>query len=160
MITESELFEYVSKSYPYEQKDISVIDNLGRQIILDDFFQLMQIREFPYTVKIETMEKYSETLYNYTKELAKIYKHNGPATCHVFWARKGDHSFPEHIDLDDVVIHCAQGVKHMTIEGKDVFLKAEEEVFIPQGTKHQAMNTSDSIMLSFGLEKFAIEKVT
>lgn len=160
MITESELFEYVSKSYPYEQKDISVIDNLGRQIILDDFFQLIQMREFPYTVKLESMEKYSETLYNYTKELAKIYNHNGPVTCHVFWARTSDCSFPEHIDLDDVIIHCAQGAKHMMIEGKDVFLKAEEEVLIPHGTKHQAMNTSDSIILSFGLERYSIEKAT
>lgn len=160
MINESELFKYVSKLYPYEQKDISVIDNLGRQIILDDFFQLMQMREFPYTVKIESMEKYSETLYNYTKELSKIYNHSGPVTCHIFWARKGDSSFPEHVDLDDVVIHCAQGIKHMSIEGKDVFLKEDEEVLIPYGTKHQAMNTSDSIMLSFGLERFSIEKAT
>jgi mannose-6-phosphate isomerase-like protein (cupin superfamily) len=158
VITESELFHYVSKSYPYEQKNISVIDTLGRQIFVDDFYQLMKIREFPYTLKIESMEKYSETLYKYGIRLAKSHNHFGPVTCHLFWARKGDCSFPEHVDLDDVVIYCAQGTKHMKIEGKDVFVHEGEEVLIKRGTKHQAMNTSDSIMLSFGLERFSVEK--
>ena len=158
MINESELFKYVSKLYPYEQKDISVIDNLGRQIILDDFYELMKMRESPFTIKIESMEKYSPELYQMSIDYAKLYEHEGPVTCHVFWAREGDCSFPEHIDLDDVVIHCASGTKHMTVEGNDRFIEEGYHIFIPAGTKHQAMNTSDSIMLSFGLERFSIEK--
>ena len=158
MITESELFNYVSKSYPYEQKDISVIDNLGRQIILDDFNHMMQLRSNPWTLKIESMEKYSQDFFYKAKEYASLYEHNGPVTCHLFWARKGDCSFPEHEDLDDVVIHCAQGIKHMTINGIPVFIETGDHIFIKSGTRHQALNSIGSIMLSFGLEKFANEK--
>jgi mannose-6-phosphate isomerase-like protein (cupin superfamily) len=158
VITESELFNYISSSYPYEQKDISVIDNLGRQIIVDDFPQLLKMRMMPYTVKIESMEKYSHSFFNKAKKYAKLYNHYGPITCHLFWARENDYSFSEHEDLDDVIIHCAQGIKHMIIEGIDSYIEAGQHILIPAGVKHRALNTTGSIMLSFGLERFSIEK--
>jgi mannose-6-phosphate isomerase-like protein (cupin superfamily) len=160
VITESELFEYVSKSYPYEQKDISVIDEEGRQIILDDFSHLMKMTSKPYTIKIESMEKYSPEFWQVAKNIASDYNHQGPVTCHLFWVRTPEaHSFPEHVDLDDVVLFCLRGTKHMTVEGSEVVINAGEELYIPKGTKHQALNKSDSIMLSFGLERFSVEKI-
>lgn len=158
MITETELFAYVSSSYPYEQKDISIIDEAGRQIIVDNLPSLMHLRSKPYSIKIESMEKYSEKLYNKSQEYAKKYDHKGPVTCHLFWARAGDFSFSEHVDLDDVVIFCADGKKHMTVEGNDIFINEGEELLIPKGVAHEALNTTDAITLSFGLERFSIEK--
>ena len=46
----------------------------------------------------------------------------------------------------------------MTVEGRDVYINIGEHIYIPHGTKHQALNTSGSIMMSFGLERFSIEK--
>ncbi len=158
MITESELFRYVATSYPYEQKDISIIDNLGRQIILEDFSQLLTMRQLPYTLKLESMEKYSQEVFSKTKEYAELYDHAGPVTCHVFWSRANDCSFLEHIDLDDVIIHCAAGSKHMTVNGVEVMINEGDHIHIPAFTKHQALNTTDSIMLSFGLERYSIDK--
>jgi mannose-6-phosphate isomerase-like protein (cupin superfamily) len=159
VITESELFEYVSSSYPYEQKDVSVIDKEGRQILVDDFSHLMKMRSFPYTVKLESMEKYSPKIFRKTLEMADKYQHNGPVSCHVFWARSGDSSFPEHVDLDDVILYCVSGVKHMTVMGKAVVIEKDSYLYIPRGTKHKALNDCDSIMLSFGLERFSVDKI-
>jgi mannose-6-phosphate isomerase-like protein (cupin superfamily) len=51
------------------------------------------------------------------------------------------------------------GEKKIIINDKEVSLKEGDEIFIPANTKHKAIYTGDSLMLSFGLEKFLVDKL-
>lgn len=109
--------------------------------------------------KIEGYEKLNLNLFDECRYLAEHFKHHGPVTCHLFRSPKASESFPTHTDPDDVVLYMVSGSK--VIEGSqgEVLLEAGDILYIPAGTPHRAINTADSIMLSFGLERFLVEKL-
>lgn len=104
------------------------------------------------------MEKYSPEIFNMCNGLAKERKHYGPVTCHVFRSYADSVSFPMHTDPDDVVLMVMHGTKYIEMAGRKYALTPNNTLFIPANTPHQAINTHDSLMLSFGLEKFMIDK--
>ena len=80
-------------------------------------------------------------------------------TCHAFRAFKNSKSFPEHTDPDDVFVEVLHGTLNLILKGKSILLSKGETIFIPSNTKHQAINDKESLILSFGLEKFLIDKI-
>lgn len=158
MITICEYERLITSDLPYEQKIISIIDDFGRQIFLDNLGQLHS--NFGKTVKIESMEKYNFSIYDYCNYLKMMYNHNGPVTCHLFKSYENSKSFDLHFDPDDVLLFNVFGEKNIAFEnGEEVILKTNEVLFIPSGKKHKAINRKESLMLSFGLEKFFVEKI-
>ncbi len=158
MITIEEFEFFLLSELPYEQKIISIIDDFGRQLSVENLGQLHS--NFNKTIKIESFEKYNEKIYFYCEDLKKKFNHNGPVTCHLFRSFKDSKSFPMHEDLDDVFILVLFGEKVIEFENNTTFtLKQNDTLFIPSGKKHKALNNQESIILSFGIEKFLKDKL-
>lgn len=155
MLSYDEVVKIIYNNLYYEQRLISIIDD-GKQIFIDNPSHLHQYADS--TIKIEGMEKYSLDIWNMCQFYSRKYSHCGPVTCHVFIAKENSSSFPLHTDPDDVIIRCLAGTKHLQIDTKNVVLNANEEIFIKSNTPHKALNKTASIILSFGLEKFLIDK--
>jgi mannose-6-phosphate isomerase-like protein (cupin superfamily) len=157
MITLYEFESFIHTDLVYEQKLISIIDGESRQIYIDN---LKELYEYPScTIKLEQMEKYNKGIFDYCQLLSKQYSHQGPITCHLFWSLKGSKSFGLHTDPDNVIILCIEGIKDIILNGIKHKLKPQDSLFIPANTPHEAINEENSLMLSFGLEKFYIEKI-
>lgn len=154
MILFEEVIHYIQQQLPYDQKLVSVINDAGKQIILDSPSQLYNNN---YTIKIEGMERYSKYIFNKCKELGS--NHNGPVTCHAFIAQSNSPSFDMHTDPDDVYIYCIDGKKSMIVNDENITIMPGEFVYIPANTPHQATNTDFAFTLSFGLEKFLKDKL-
>jgi mannose-6-phosphate isomerase-like protein (cupin superfamily) len=159
VITKNELLGYLTNSLPYQQRLVSIIDEMGRQIYVDDFNHLMSLRGGSNSIKVEGMEKYSKEFFYRCKHYAEKYNHQGPVTCHLFMARAGDPSFPMHTDPDDVIILCCEGKKVMKLKDETVIINSGEELHIPYDTPHQALNECEALTLSFGLERYITEKL-
>lgn len=157
MITLCEFENFIHTNLVYDQKLISVIDEESRQIFIDNLKELYKYRSC--TIKLEQMEKYNKEIFDYCQFLSKKYYHQGPITCHLFRALKDSKSFGLHTDPDDVIILCVEGTKNIIVDGIKYKLKPQDSLFIPANTPHEAINEEDSLMLSFGLEKFYIEKI-
>jgi mannose-6-phosphate isomerase-like protein (cupin superfamily) len=157
MISYNEIERFAFSDYAIEQKIVSIIDNLGRQIQIESVSHFLSYTKC--TIKIEGMEKYNKSFFEKCKKLTDKYNHYGPVTCHAFRSFVGSHSFGTHTDPDDVLIYVADGIKTMEIEDRIIQITPNNSVLIPAGTPHRAINTHDSLMLSFGLEKFMREKV-
>ena len=155
---ELEQFEkFIHSDLIYEQKIISVIDKEGRQIFVDNLGELY--RHTSCTIKVEQMEKYNSAIFKYGRHLSRIHRHSGPVTCHAFRAFRQSNSFGLHTDPDDVIIYCIFGEKKMIVGGVEHTLIPHDTLFIPANTPHQAINDKESLILSFGLEKFYTEKL-
>lgn len=153
MITLEEFNFFITQTLPYEEKIVNVIDDSRRQITLDSFGQLKNYKN--KTIKLESMERYSEKIYNYCKSFG----HFGPVTCHVFRSFTNSISFPVHTDPCDLLLYVSYGEKNMIIGGEETVIKSEESFYIPKNTPHCALNKKESIMLSFGLEDFFVNRV-
>ncbi len=157
MLSYSEFEKFALSNYALEEKIVNTIDDNGRQIVIESASQFLSYRGC--TIKIQSMEKYNSMIYQKCQELAKKFSHSGPVTCHAFRAYPDSVSFGMHTDPDDVYLLVTEGIKTMEVNSKYIQLKAGEFVHIPANTPHQAHNTHSSLMLSFGLEKFMIEKI-
>jgi mannose-6-phosphate isomerase-like protein (cupin superfamily) len=158
MITIEEFENFLLTNFPYEQKIISIIDDFGHQIVMENLGQLHS--NYGKTIKVESFEKYNKEIYHYCELLKKKYSHDGPVTCHVFKSFKNSKSFPMHEDLDDVFIFVIDGEKTFEFENdKNQTLKKNESIFIKSGKKHKALNEKESLILSFGIEKFYKDKI-
>jgi mannose-6-phosphate isomerase-like protein (cupin superfamily) len=157
MLTYSEFEKFALSNYALEEKIVNVIDNSGRQLVIESVSQFLSYQGC--TVKIQSMEKYNYKIYNKCRELAEQFIHKAPITCHAFRAYPDSVSFGVHTDPDDVYLLVAEGIKTIEVDGKYIHLNAGDSLFIPANTPHQAHNTHSSLMLSFGLEKFMIEKI-
>jgi len=157
MISIGEFEEFIHNDFVYTQKLISVINEEGKQIFVDNLSELYKFNAC--TIKLEHMEIYSKEIYDYCKLLSSKYNNDLPVTCHVFRAFRQSLSFGLHTDPDDVILRCIWGKKRMSVNGKIVDLYADQEVFIPANTPHEALNDEESLMLSFGLEDFYKNKI-
>lgn len=140
----------------YEQGLVKFVANGQSQ---DCFSPWMYLENSESVFKIEGYEKFSLKMFEECRYLAEYFKHNGPVTCHVFKSPKGAPSFPRHTDPDNVVLYMLSGQKEIEHDGGVLTLLPGEILFIPAGTYHRAVNTEDSVMLSFGLERFLVEKL-
>jgi len=110
-------------------------------------------------IKIEHYEKLSAELYACCEFLKHYFEHDGPVTAHLFISPAESLSFPMHTDPDDVLVLMVKGNKTFRTLDGEYTLKPGESLFIPANTKHQAINHEDSLMISFGLEKFIVDKL-
>lgn len=156
MLSSSEVVEFIHNPLAYEEKLVSIINEKGEQIPLFNFNELYQYPNA--TIKLEGMERYNRFVFYKTQYYAKKYGHNGPVTCHAFLAKEGSPSFGLHTDPDNVIIFCLEGFKQYEVDGKIVDVSIGTELFIPAGTPHRAINVYESLVLSFGLEKFMVDK--
>jgi hypothetical protein len=157
MIDLGEFEDFIHSELVYEQKIISVIDEESRQIFIDSISDLYKF--YGCTIKLEQMERYSAVIYDYCELLINKYKHNGPVTCHAFRAFENSKSFGIHTDPDDVLIYCIWGKKKILVDGVLHILLPHDILFIPANTPHEAINEHESLMLSFGLEKYFIDRM-
>ena len=109
--------------------------------------------------KIEGFERFNLKMFEECRYLAEHFKHHGSVTCHVFKSPKGATSFPAHTDPDDVVLYMVRGQKDIHHDSGVLTLHEGEILLIPAGSTHRAVNTHESVMLSFGLERFLVEKL-
>ena len=156
MISLDEVVGFLHNPLPYEQKLVSIINDKGEQIPLSHFSELYSIPN--KTIKVEGMERYSMAIHNRCGWYRIKHVHTGPITCHAFIAQENSPSFGMHTDPDDVIIYCVDGEKSLIIDDKYITLKAGEEVFIPANTPHIALNEKSAFTLSFGLEKYLVDK--
>lgn len=157
MITLDEFENFIHTDLVYEQKIISVIDDQSRQILIENIGELYKYPNC--TVKLEQMEKYNRSIFQECRHLSTKYFHFGPVTCHAFLAFKNSKSFGLHTDPDDVIIQCISGSKTIYINEQKRILKSGDSVYIPADTPHEIINEDKSLILSFGMEKFYVDKV-
>lgn len=152
MITLDEVVEFIHNHLAYEQNLVSVINDKGEQIPLSHFSELYSYDNA--TIKVEGMERYSESIYNRCESYKIEYDHDGPVTCHAFIAKAGSPSFGVHTDPDDVIIYCCDGIKVMMVDDVKVSINVGEDLHIPANTPHVALNETSAFTLSFGLENY------
>lgn len=149
--------EIVSSLHYYEHGLMWCIQRGSTQQIFNQLEYLEFSQDKP--VKIEGMERFNRTLYHASLELAKHFNHAGPVSCHLFLSPKDSLSFPFHEDMEDVVIYMVSGGKSFEGVSGKVDLAAGDSIFIPRGVEHRAVNTTSSVMLSFGLERYLEDKM-
>ena len=115
-----------------------IIDEQGRDHVIDLMSVDYYIAENKYTVKVEGLESHFEK-----------YK---PYTVHCYISPQGAASFSEHTDPVDVEIVCVDGIKTMEVNGEEIEIPAGESITIPANTPHRATNKYRSTMLSVGYE--------
>lgn len=157
MLTIVDFESFILSDLPYQQLILSVIDDLGRQIYLSNQADLFSYDKC--TVKLEGMEKFNQQIYSYCEHIKIKYNHRAPVTCHAFRSFKQSKSFGLHADPDDIIILGCEGTKSLIVNQTSVELRAGEEIYIPANTPHLATNFEDSLILSFGLENFLVEKI-
>jgi mannose-6-phosphate isomerase-like protein (cupin superfamily) len=153
----AEFERFIQTELPYKQRIIFTIDDDGLERPVDYLGQLLP--NLDKTIKLEQMEKYNSQIWFKCQELAQQHGHLGPVTCHVYRAQQWSKSFLEHSDPDTVVLEVVEGVKVMEMAGTEYILHKGSRLTIPAGTPHRAINRDSSLMLSFGLEKFYVEKL-
>lgn len=147
----------LASPYPYEQQLVKYIKHAGSCMAFGPTDVLDSAEGCP--LKIEGYERLSPKLWQVCKDLAERHGHEGYVSAHLFISPKGSLSFPMHKDLDDVYVYMVEGAKTFKTDGDDFDLVAGDMLHIPRGENHQAINTSDSIMISFGLELFIEQKL-
>lgn len=157
MISVYRLVEMLYNATLYAQNLVFFIDDKGLVHRANSFGEILSA-ENP-TVKIEGMERFSSEIFKKGISLSEKYDHFGPVTCHLFYAKEKSPSFGVHSDPDDVIILCLEGRKRMIVEDKEYILLPGDELYIPRGTLHQALNEDESLTLSFGLERFIEDKM-
>ena len=157
-ITESTLRvdDILSSPYPYEQQLVKILTG---DIVIDAMGPSDVLEHSDKVIKIEGYEKLCPTLFQACKDVAEIMEHEGPVTCHLFISPAGAKSFPLHTDPDDVYLYMVEGDKTMQVGDKVHKLTKWDQLIIPRNTQHQAVNFKASKMLSFGLERYIVEKL-
>lgn len=148
--------EFLSHPYPYSQGLVKIVRDNGT---FDAHSIMDTIEHNDKPIKIEGYEKMNAVFHEECRRLAAHFDHHGPVTCHLFISPEDSSSFPMHTDLDDVVVHMVKGQKTFEFPTGSLKLCEGQSIYIPKGTPHRAINTHDSLMLSFGLELFHVEKL-
>ena len=115
-----------------------IIDDQGRDHVIDLLSVDYYIAENKNTVKVEGLENY------FTEHL--------PNSVHCYVSPAGAASFNEHTDPVDVKIVCVDGTKTMEVNGEEIEIPAGKSITIPANTPHRATNKYRSTMLSVGYE--------
>lgn len=145
-----------ASGYPYDQGLIKIVRDGGSY---EAFSPMDVLEHHDKPIKVEGCERLNMELYLACDRLNRSYNRFGPVTCHLFKSPKDSISFPLHEDLDDVVVHMVKGRKIFESPSGNLELNEGESIFIPRGVKHRAVNVEESLMLSFGLERFIVEKL-
>lgn len=158
MLTVNEVVEFIHHPLAYEQKLVHAVTPDLLQIQLTSPKDLYSYTDTK-TIKIEGMERYNAWVWNKAREFADLYNHTGPITAHAFMTSINGPTFGVHTDPDDVIVYCCEGTKRMEVDGNLFVLNPGDWVYMPHNTPHRAINTDASLMISFGLERFYVDKM-
>tara|TARA_B110000495_G_C23042236_1_gene626024 strand:- start:5441 stop:5926 length:486 start_codon:yes stop_codon:yes gene_type:complete len=158
MFTKDQFLQIITSETAYKQNMIYAIDADGKEQRMKNYKDVLANKE-KNSIKIERMEAYNSDIFTHCLELENKHEHVGPITCHLFYAKENAHSFKEHIDPDDVIIHCCEGHKTINVNRVPFTIGPKAELHIPANTPHQAFNESEALTLSFGLEGFIEDKI-
>lgn len=155
-IQDLDIDDVLNSEYPYQQQMVkAIVDNGGVNLVSPEDVNRYKDR----VIKIENYERHSKTLADACRVIATLFRHDGPVTCHLFLSPAGASSFELHTDPDDVVLFLLEGSKGFYVAESFFQLGAKDFLFIPHDVLHQAITFDDSVMLSFGLEKYVSEKL-
>lgn len=157
MLTLDEFDNFIQHDLVYEQRLIYIIDNEIKVKHLDNLGQLHS--NYGKTIKVEGMEKYNSSIFNKSLELGKKFNHNGPVTCHAFRSFPESKSFLKHTDPDDVYLQVLFGKFTLNFEDDLIILKEGDTCHIKSNRPHWATHNDTCLFLSFGIEKFLIDKL-
>jgi mannose-6-phosphate isomerase-like protein (cupin superfamily) len=113
-----------------------IIDEQGRDHVIDLLSIDYYIAEGKHTVKVEGLETY--------------FTEYADSTVHCYVSPKGAVSFNEHTDPVDVEIKCITGTKTMIVNSTEIEIAQGTSLMIPKNTLHRATNKYSSVMLSIG----------
>lgn len=157
LLSSDQFLEFILTAYALEENIVHAIDDDGLVHLL-----LTPADVLKYwgknTVRAQSMEKFNQAIFDYGQGLARQYGHYGPVTCHVYHSPANARSFPVHTDPDDVIVYAVEGTKCMEVAGQLHSLSPGQSLRMAANVPHRAINKFDSLMLSFGLEKFMVEK--
>jgi len=141
----------------YEYGLVKAIEHGGIHPVYGPMEYLNEVRRNP--VKVEGVERFNEVLFTTSINLGRRFSHFGPVSCHLFLSCKGAISFPSHTDTEDVIIYMVSGQKVFEGVAESQLVREGESIYIPRGVEHRAVNIDDSVMLSFGLERYLEDKL-
>jgi len=141
----------------YEYGLVKAIEHGGIHPVYGPMEYLDESRRNP--VKVEGAERFNEVLFNTSIRLGRHFGHFGPVSCHLFLSCLESKSFQLHTDTEDVIIYMVSGQKVFEGVAGSQLVREGESIFIPRGVEHRAVNISDSVMLSFGLERYLEDKL-
>lgn len=156
--------EILTSPYSYQQGMVRIIESESGDTLQHT---LTSVRDYAErssssktTLKIEGMERITEKLWKTILSFSiEAVKSCTPFSCHCFIAGKDSPSFDWHTDPDNVVIYVLEGTKKMYVDNEVYEVAAGDALWIPYNTRHRAVNTSASVMLSIGLERYHMEKL-
>lgn len=151
------ILELLCTDVLYKEELVKYIDEHGRMLPVHSFSHLRDV--YQHTIKIEGVERIFREVFLTGQQLAADYRHQGPVTCHLFWAKPGSASFSLHTDPYDVFLSVIAGTKTMEISGQVCELTEHSGMtHLPGNLPHRALNQHESWMLSFGLDTFIAER--
>ncbi len=154
-VADLQIDKILNSNYCFEQRMIYAVSE-GTGVVVEGKDRLELYKDC--VLKIEAMERLSPHLQDVCKKLAYELKHTGPVTCHLFISPEGSKSFGLHKDPDDVFLYMVKGHKGFQVGDDYVEIEVGDHLFIARGVQHQAFNYADSIMLSFGMERYIEDK--
>lgn len=150
--------DILNSDFSYEQEYVKYIDDQRRVHTASHYGDILRQSVEP-VIKIEGFEKFSLELFMGCQGIAIKQGHYGPVTAHLFISPADGLSFPMHTDPDDVIIVMLEGSKRFCGHDEDQLLVAGDFMLIPKNYPHRAINVTDNLMLSVGLESFTVEKL-
>lgn len=157
MAIRKKLLQMLFTEVLYKEELVKLIDSSGRMYTAKSVNDVIAVPK--HTLKIEGMERVFRSVFEMGQELSKEHNHNGPVTCHLFWAKVGSPSFPTHTDPYDVFLKVIEGKKIMEVANVEHEITKTSPLFKIEGkTPHRAINRYESWMLSFGLDDFIEER--
>ena len=147
---------FIGREFVYQHNLISIIKNSQHHLVYS-YDQLKKTYN-GCSIKLEGLERYSRELAIKCAGLKIYHDHTGPVNCHAYRAYPGSESFGRHTDPMPVFLEVIEGTKNLIVDGEWHTLESGQTLFIPANTPHEAINQDDSLMLSFGLESYLIDR--
>jgi len=149
--------EFVVTEDCFKNNDVSIIDNDGLQHYLDNKEYMIYLSQITAaiatgntTIKIEQFEDFMNTEKNLMLPLV-VKEVGDDFTAHAFYNQANSGTFGIHTDPVDVFIQCLAGVKHLEVEGYEMFLGPHEIAYVPANTPHRALNKEKALVVSYGI---------
>lgn len=171
MITQQDFQNVISSSEFFDRGVIYFIETKDGEYIKDycvndvaetynDYLDKLGLAvQNKHTIKVQGMEFYNSLIYNHCKKLSNVW--NKPVDCHAYFGYKDCGSFAMHSDPCEVCIYICEGIKTIITDVNENahILNEGEHLYIKEGVKHKAMNTTNCLSLSFGTFDYDKDRV-
>lgn len=157
----------VNSEYSTANRDVSMmVADMDHVIDHPSMIPVLRYTEdYPVTLKTRDIEGFSSITRAISNLCTTIVNDSRVirSSIHIFEADATAMSFCDHTDPVDVIMLVLEGTKDIltTVDGvvTKIILNAGEYLHVPLGLVHRIENTHASIMLSIGLERYAIHHI-